>query len=179
MSLRHALLGLLAGQPRSGYELTKAFDSSLAHVWSAGHSQIYPELARLRDDGLILQVEEGPRQRKTYAITKRGLGELRRWIVEEEPSSTPRDDAFLRVFFLWLVEPDEARAYVRRLETLHRATLDRYLEYAKPEPVTREQRVYRMCLDAGLRHERALLAWARWAQTQLDEQPSELASREA
>ncbi|MBA3728896.1 MAG: PadR family transcriptional regulator, partial [Actinobacteria bacterium] len=45
MSLRHALLGLLAERPMSGYDLTKVFDSSLAYVWSAKHSQIYPELA--------------------------------------------------------------------------------------------------------------------------------------
>ena len=47
MSLRHALLGLLAEHPASGYELTKQFERSLAHVWSAKHSQIYPELAKM------------------------------------------------------------------------------------------------------------------------------------
>ena len=35
MSLKHALLGLLADAPASGYELTKQFELSLANVWNA------------------------------------------------------------------------------------------------------------------------------------------------
>ena len=46
MSLRHALLGLLAVQPATGYELAQKFDASLGTAWHASHSQIYPELAR-------------------------------------------------------------------------------------------------------------------------------------
>ena len=54
LSLRHGLLGLLAGRPMSGYELTKTFDGSLRYVWAAQHSQIYPELGRLLAAGLIV-----------------------------------------------------------------------------------------------------------------------------
>ena len=77
MSLRHALLGALADQPRTGYELLKHFEQSLAYAWSASHSQIYPELARLRDDGLIEQTDAGARNSKTYALTDAGLDEIR------------------------------------------------------------------------------------------------------
>ena len=56
MSLRHAVLGALADEPRNGYALVKHFGQSLGYAWSASHSQIYPELARLRDDGLIEQI---------------------------------------------------------------------------------------------------------------------------
>jgi alpha-beta hydrolase superfamily lysophospholipase len=48
MSLRHALIGVLADEPRTGYGLLKHFEQSLAYAWPASHSQIYPELARLR-----------------------------------------------------------------------------------------------------------------------------------
>ena len=45
MSLSHALLGLLAVRPRSGYELTKVFGGDLGrYAWQAGHTSIYPEL---------------------------------------------------------------------------------------------------------------------------------------
>jgi len=50
MSLRHALLGLLADGPASGYDLMKVFDRSLAFVWPATQSQLYGELNRLADD---------------------------------------------------------------------------------------------------------------------------------
>ena len=43
MSLRYAVLGLLARRPSTGYELTQTFDRSLRTSWHARHSQIYPE----------------------------------------------------------------------------------------------------------------------------------------
>ena len=49
MSLRHALMALLAATPMTGYTLAKQFDQSAAFVWHAPHSQIYPELRRLKD----------------------------------------------------------------------------------------------------------------------------------
>ena len=69
MALRYALLGALADQPRTGYALLKHFEQSLAYAWPASHSQIYPELARLLDDGLIEQTGSGARNSKTYAVT--------------------------------------------------------------------------------------------------------------
>lgn len=53
MSLRHALLGLLVDRPASGYDLLKLFDTSLAHVWPATQSQLYGELNRLAEAGLV------------------------------------------------------------------------------------------------------------------------------
>ncbi|WP_279581330.1 PadR family transcriptional regulator [Fodinicola feengrottensis] len=51
MSLRHALLALLEAEPMSGYSLAKFFDQSVAYVWHAPHSQIYPELRRMSRPG--------------------------------------------------------------------------------------------------------------------------------
>ena len=93
MSLRHALLGALADHPRTGYELLKHFEQSLAYAWPASHSQIYPELARLLADGLIEQAAIGPRGSKTYAVTDDGVAEVRRWLRETEPSRTVRNEA--------------------------------------------------------------------------------------
>src|SRR5215212_7233274 len=114
MSLKHGLLGLLAERPMSGYEMTKAFDSSLIFVWSVQHSQIYPELARMSEEGLVRLGEgPGPRGRKTYRITSAGVEELRRWLTRTEPRRADRSDAFLRLFFLWLLPADEAEAFLR------------------------------------------------------------------
>lgn len=169
MSLRHALLGLLAERPMSGYQLTRAFDGSLAHVWSARHSQIYPELARLRELGLIDLVDEEPRGRKTYAATPEGIAELRRWMLEADGDRGGRDPAYLRVFFLWLLEPADASGYVRTLAEHHRTTLARYAAAAaEGPPTTAREHAFRVALEAGIRHERALLGWAEWALHELE-----------
>jgi PadR family transcriptional regulator AphA len=60
-TLGHALLGLLADHPRTGYALLKHFEQSLGYAWPASHSQIYPELAKLREAGLIREGASLPR----------------------------------------------------------------------------------------------------------------------
>ena len=51
-SLGYALLSLLSRRNRSGYELSHSTSPPLdSLLWSAGHSQIYPELAKLADAG--------------------------------------------------------------------------------------------------------------------------------
>ena len=84
MSLRFALLALLTAQPMTGYDLAKAFHSSVGHVWHAPNSQIYPELRKMEHDGLILGeiVAWGTRGRKTlYEVTPEGDPAFREWIA--------------------------------------------------------------------------------------------------
>ena len=60
-TLGFALLGLLARQPRTGYELSQALRRPIGYFWTAGHSQVYPELARLDAAGYISHtVIDGP-----------------------------------------------------------------------------------------------------------------------
>src|SRR4029079_18379133 len=79
MSLRHALLGLLAVAPATGYELAQKFDVSMGTAWHASHRQIYPELARLHEAGMVEVVGEGARNSRTYAVTDAGREEIRAW----------------------------------------------------------------------------------------------------
>jgi PadR family transcriptional regulator, regulatory protein AphA len=164
MSLRFALLGLLAECPRTGYELTKHFQQSLAYVWPARHGQIYPELARLREEGLIELVEEGPRRSKTYAATDAGVAQVRVWLRETEPERSIRNEAMLRVFFLWLLEPADAERYLRAELDAHRARLAEYEEMAsEPRSDSSKEQAFRVALEAGIRSRRAAVEWAEWA----------------
>ncbi|WP_433474139.1 PadR family transcriptional regulator [Spirillospora sp. CA-142024] len=128
MSLRHAVLGLIAEMDgASGYDLLKMFEISLGNVWPARQSQLYGELGKLADAGLIEVAEEGPRGRKAYRITEAGRVELRHWLVEVPVKVGRRDEALLRVFFLGLAEPGEAQGYLRR----HMEGLGEYLDELK------------------------------------------------
>src|SRR4029453_16798545 len=100
MSLRHGLLGLLAEGPASGYDLTRRFQETLGPIWPAQHPQIYAELGRPADGGLMEGESGGPRGRKAYGITDAGLDEVRRWLTEGEVDHTLRIEPLLRsVFF--------------------------------------------------------------------------------
>jgi PadR family transcriptional regulator AphA len=164
MSLRHALLGALADRPRTGYQLVKHFEQSLAYAWSASHSQIYPELARLLEERLIEQTATGPRGSKTYALTSAGLDEVRRWLRETEPERRVRNDAALRTFFLWLLEPEETEAQLERERAYWRSLLDE-LEAIREQPFgeRRKERAFRLALEGGISAATARLEWAEWA----------------
>ena|SRR5438067_527027 len=79
-TIGYALLGLLAREPRSGYELAKELKVPVSFFWYAPHSQIYPELARLEAAGLVTheKVEQQNRpSKKVYSLTEAGRGKLR------------------------------------------------------------------------------------------------------
>src|SRR5688572_6890323 len=96
-TLGHALLGVLPEGPRTGYALVKHLEQSIAFAWPASHSQVYPELAKLREDGLIRERGSAPRGGRVYEATDAGLEEVRRWLRETRPSRTVRDEATLRL----------------------------------------------------------------------------------
>src|ERR1043165_7153724 len=100
VSLRMAALGLLAQQPGSGYDLLKTFEKSMANVWPATQSQLYGELNRLSDAGLIEVSDIGPRGRKEYRATADGRSELLRWMVPPGAAPPFRSASLLRVFLL-------------------------------------------------------------------------------
>jgi len=173
VSLRHSLLGLLADKPMSGYDLAKRFRGSLWHAWYAQHSQIYPELARLLEQGLIRADETGSRGRKTYAITEAGLAEIRRWmtVFDSEPERA-RNPASLRTFFVWLLEQEEAEEFFRREIEQHRAQLAEFEEMARrATPVRPVEKAAAIALEWGVRYERARAEWAEWALEQVRREP--------
>ncbi|MFI1809012.1 PadR family transcriptional regulator [Streptomyces sp. NPDC020422] len=169
MSLRHALLGLLAEGPASGYDLLGTFRTTLSHVWPATQSQIYTELTKLDAAGLTRVADEGPRGRKTYEITDAGLVELRHWLLEVPPSGSKRNDNLLRVFLLGAVAADEAGSYLRReAENARR-------KHAELEAVDRATdwddsglSVYgRLTLEWGKRMTLLQAEWAAWAEQEI------------
>ena len=162
MSLRHAVLGLLAVHPATGYELAQSFDRSLAHAWHASHSQIYPELAKLEGEGMVEVVGQGPRNSRTYDVTPAGREELRRWLVEVEPSRAQRSEQAVRMFFApRLLEPGDARRVLQRdldhVRAYRRDILEPLAE--KMAAAGEESQPFAPSVDLGLRMNRVFEEW--------------------
>jgi DNA-binding PadR family transcriptional regulator len=116
MSLRHALLGLLTAHPMSGYDLTKVFDRSVAYMWHAPHSQIYPELRRMEGDGLVAAESTRRGQRgvkRIYSITPVGVEEFRQWVSEVTIPDRVRDAQRLKAAYLEFGDFDNARRHLQ------------------------------------------------------------------
>lgn len=112
MSLRYALLSLLSGAGMTGYEVSRAFGRSVAHVWHAPDSQIYPELRRLAEQDLlqVAEVDDGGRGvKKRYEITASGLEDLRSWIAAPTQQRRQRDPAYLKAAYLEWAQPAVVR----------------------------------------------------------------------
>lgn len=113
MSLRYALLALLTAQPMTGYDLAKAFHSSVGHVWHAPDSQIYPELRRMEGEGLLKGdlVPWGPNGTKTeYSITAGGIAAFRAWMEQPLEYTRERDPAHLRAAYFEWTDDEHARS---------------------------------------------------------------------
>jgi DNA-binding PadR family transcriptional regulator len=128
VSLPHLLLGLLAEEPRTGYELERALNEELDPVWRAGFSQIYPALARMRREGWVLLRVLGPRRgppRLLYRATAAGRRELRRWL--EEAAELPRrnDAALARLALADTLDPAGRRRLLRSLDDAASAEIAR------------------------------------------------------
>ncbi len=56
--LELAVLGLLAEQPRHGYDLKKRLSETLGPLWGISFGSLYPALRRLERSGAIAEVDE-------------------------------------------------------------------------------------------------------------------------
>ena len=81
----YAILGMLAVQPWTAYELTQQMRRSLRHCWPKAESVLYDEPKRLVRLGLATARHEpaGRRTRAVYAITEQGRGALRAWLATQ------------------------------------------------------------------------------------------------
>lgn len=72
--LRLYLLKLLDESPKHGYDLMQALSERSGGTYSPSAGTIYPRLAKLEDEGLVVKETEG--RKTTYSITPAGREEL-------------------------------------------------------------------------------------------------------
>src|SRR4051812_37064934 len=97
----YVILGMLAWRPMSGYDIKSVVDNSTRFFWAASYGQIYPELRRLAEAGLVRRKAEAGsgRRRTTYSVTRPGRAALRDWLAEEPRTFEQRDEGLLKLFF--------------------------------------------------------------------------------
>jgi len=167
MSLRIAALGLLSEGPASGYDLLKHFEESMANVWPATQSQLYSELNKLSDGGLIEVSAIGPRGRKEYQITDDGRAELVRWVTSPQDDPPFRSAALLRVFLLGLIPAEQARTHLEGMAAHSDAEIARLSELRESLTCGRavnpsDEAFFGLAaLDYGLRLNAMQAQWAR------------------
>jgi DNA-binding PadR family transcriptional regulator len=99
MSVRHALLALLAEGPKYGLQLREEFVERTGEVWPLNVGQVYTTLQRLERDGLVQSDDaddSGPQ--KGFRITEGGEQELTGWLrTPPDLAAPPRDELVIKV----------------------------------------------------------------------------------
>ncbi|MFE7173702.1 PadR family transcriptional regulator [Streptomyces sp. NPDC057616] len=185
MALRNAVMAALLEGEASGYDLAKGFEASVANFWMATPQQLYRELERMEQEGLVsarvVQQERRPNKR-LFSLTEAGLRVLRDYVATA-PDKPPamRDELMVKVQCVDIVEGeqfDAVRAAVAERHERATAKLARYLRMQERMLDGRDEEEYLataerigpyLTLQGGIAYERANLRWSETALKRLGE----------
>lgn len=166
MSLRHALLAELTAEPMSGYDLVKSFDGTVAFVWQAPHSQIYPELRKMETLGLV-EARLVPRgthaQKRVYSVTPAGVEELRRWADTVLPRQAERNPHRLKAAFFEWANPEAVRAQLWEHLTYHQALVAEWERIIEDISGNRVPLLLRRLANSPQCQHKSIIAFKRFA----------------
>jgi DNA-binding PadR family transcriptional regulator len=164
------VLGLVALQPGSGYDLARLADNSVGYLWTPSRSQIYKVLPRLVTAGLAtakrVRQPERP-DKELYTITTAGLQVLRGWLAEVEQEPVRNANVFaLKLFFCDLAPAETAQAQLDGYRKFLKARLSRFR--AMYTPADGENIFPQLILGRAIARIEATLRWVEEASIAVD-----------
>ncbi|GAB3677413.1 PadR family transcriptional regulator [Actinocorallia lasiicapitis] len=186
MALRNAVMTALLDGESSGYDLAKAFDASVANYWVATPQQLYRELEKMAEEGLVeahvVHQERRP-DKRLFALTELGREALHTFTAGPTKPGAMREELMVKVAAvdggdLAAVRADvaERRAWaeakIARYERLRLRLLERRTE--EDFFATAERVGPYLALLRGIAFERENVAWADQTLAVLDQRAARL-----
>jgi DNA-binding PadR family transcriptional regulator len=168
----YVILGMIRLGKSNGYEIKQLVDVSTRFFWAASYGQIYPELKKLEDAGLIEGVDAptGGRQRRSYRLTPAGDQAMHVGLVSDtDLVYEMRDEGLLRFFFADVMTTEEAVALLRRMRRRHEEIVAR-LEVVEPAAAQSENRFPHLTARFGLDFHRWIVNWCTDMERELAEE---------
>lgn len=176
-TLSYGLLGLLARQPYSGYDLMLRIQP----FWQAKHSQIYPLLAKLEREGYVQYVRIEQRDKpdkKVYSLTDLGRQTILDWLEDPPAEQATRDELSLKAHCIWMSDANVIiPLFLTRLKQL-----DTKLAYYEslltriPDTEKHVKSVYfgdYILLNRAISLAKAQMEWCRWVVQMLEDSDTE------
>jgi len=173
MSVRNAILGLLAERPRHGYELRAAFEALVGGeaIWEVKPAQIYTTLSRLEDSGLVAREgvgQDGGPEKRIYGLTKQGQAELAKWFSTGIPGEHQRDEFFVKLMLSLTTEGAKPyRVIQTQRSKLYQDLHDHTTLRNQANPKTELAQIF--LLDKAIMHLEADLRWLDLIEARLDD----------
>lgn len=164
MSLRMLLLIELADSPKSGYDLANA-SIEWNNVWKASSGQIYTELRKMENEGLVVASEPGARGRRAYRVTGEGRSAVVDWLTNTPTDHDQRNETIVRAFGLGLLPAEQALDWLNEEIRYHQTRYKKLSEdVAAIDPVAEPHRRGEIIGGkAGVFRTQAAVEWAMWA----------------
>jgi PadR family transcriptional regulator, regulatory protein AphA len=111
-----AILGILALNPRTAYELAAEMQHCFEYFWPRADARVYEDAARLARRGFVSMEKEhvGKRPRATYAITSSGKQALEDWLARPSQPVSLEFEGLLKVYLASFGSRDQLLATLDR-----------------------------------------------------------------
>jgi PadR family transcriptional regulator, regulatory protein AphA len=164
----YVILGMVSKESRSGYEIKGVVDNTTRFFWAASYGQIYPELKRLAEAGLVAGIDSptGGRRRTVYSITEAGEAELKAWLRRPPETFEMREEGLLKLFFANVLPPAEAVPILRAMRA-HRLAAAAQLHAMEPAAREKEDPFPLMVLRGGIEFTEWFADWCERMERQL------------
>lgn len=160
MGVREGLLALLVSEPRHGYQLKTAFETTTGGVWALNIGQVYTTLERLVRDGRVVAGPADDAGRRPYAITEEGRLELARWLgASPADAPPPRDELMLKVLLALGTVSVDAREVIQDQRTGIVEALQAHRRRLRTDVRSGDGLVGRLVVDALVLRLEADLRW--------------------
>jgi len=159
---------MIALGKQTGYDIKQFVDESTRHFWAASYGQIYPELRRLGEAGLITGQSEptGGRARTVYQLTDAGRAALTEWLEPEpDPTFEVRDEGMLKLFFSDLGTREQRIRNIRTMRERHERTLAQLSTLEQESGHIPEGP--RLALEFGIDLHRGIVEWCEATERRL------------
>lgn len=162
----YALMAMIGNGVSTGYRMKQRLERFASFFWSASYGQIYPQLRRLEEAGMIAghDVTARGRLRREYALTPAGGQMLRRYLATpSEPMVWMQHEGILR---LMLVDWNDKQLLEKNVSELRAVSAKRLsVLSALTPPRERGQRIQAL----GIRMLEGTLAWCDEVQAEVVE----------
>jgi DNA-binding PadR family transcriptional regulator len=123
-----SILGFLSLQDRNGYEIRQAARRSVELFWGVSDGQLYPQLRRLRELGLVAPADssgEGRWATTTWRLTDVGRRALHRWLQSPSAPTRSRDEGLVKLMFADALGREGVRALLEQRRDAFREARER------------------------------------------------------
>ncbi len=160
MSVRNAMLALVASRPEGVYRLKQSFEERVGGTWSLNIGQVYQTMQRLERDGLVESHREihGGRESEVFTLTPSGQEQLDAWLAEPVPrDSADRDELVIK---LASVVGNPAVDIAELIRKQRRATAKALRDFTRKKDSAEETgEPYNLVIDRQIFQLRAELRW--------------------